>query len=72
MVDGIVEFYPYVINTIQDLKHFIVRRIPPASKTDANAGILDGEELLEQFSNIQVCRFIFFQMKKMFLSKLKP
>ncbi len=54
MIDGIAEFYPYVINHMDDLECFIVQQIPPASKTDANAGLVDGNELLEQFSNIQV------------------
>ena len=57
MIDGIAEFYPYVINHMDDLERFIVQQIPPASKTDANAGLVDGNELLEQFSNIQVLAF---------------
>ena len=54
MVNSIVEFYPHVVNQVEDLERFIIHRVPPASKTDANAGIMDSEELLEQFANIQV------------------
>lgn len=54
MIDNIMEFFPHVVNDVEELERLIVLRVPPASKTDANAGISDGEELLEQFANIQV------------------
>ena len=48
MIDNIMEFFPHVVNDVEELERLIVLRVPPASKTDANAGISDGEELLEQ------------------------
>jgi hypothetical protein len=60
LIDDIAEFYPYVQNQIKDLEFLIVESVPPSSKTSANAGIVDGEELLEQFANIQVFLYPFF------------